>query len=110
MKYIHVMALQLPLLYSGSYHCPSWQASANHGLEEPEEAAAAATGGSCSNCCNRVEGENWGFYFGNPQYWDTCSLSYFEYSLSYLEYNINTIQNIYITLCNIIIYSYYIYI
>ncbi|CAL1146703.1 unnamed protein product, partial [Cladocopium goreaui] len=34
-----------------------FKASANHGLEEPEEAAAAATGGSCRNCCNRVEGE-----------------------------------------------------
>ena len=54
--------------------------------------AAAATGGSCSNCCNRVEGENVGLYTGNPQYFGipaasvTSNIASVSSNITYISY------------------------
>ena len=91
-NYLYIIFWLIPL----SQLAGPLQTTVSKNPKKPQQRPPAAVAATAASAWRVKLDENGRLYIGNPQYWDACSLSYFEYSLSCFEYNIYIIIYLYI--------------
>ena len=83
-NYLYIIFWLIPL----SQLAGPLQTTVSKNPKKSQQRPPAAVAATAASAWRVKMDENGRLYVGNPQYWDACSLSYFEYSLSCFEYNI----------------------